>query len=186
MVWIDLVILATVLLAAILGAKIGLLRALVLFGSFVVATILAKAAAPLPASALEGVIQNRDIRLALGFVILFILILIVLNIIGAIVCKVIDFTPLKWIDRGIGGILGLLAGVIFVGVVIIFMISASPSDPEEWLDKSLLMPIIKSIISPIHQGYKGNEKSEESTANIPGALYLLPDVRHTSPAWHPV
>jgi len=196
MVWIDLVIIAVILLAAVLGAKIGLLRALVLFGSFVIATVLGKAAAPLPASALESVIHNRDIRLVVGFTILFILILVILNIIGAIVCKVIDFTPLKWIDRGIGGILGLLAGIIFVGVVVIFMISASPSDPEEWLDKSLLMPIIKSLISPIHQGYEKNEAPEEpaeSVLNIPH-LFLknksapphLPGLRHVSPAWRQV
>ena len=166
MIWVDLIIVAVILLSAVLGSKIGLLRALFLFGAFFLATVIAKVAAPLPASALESVIQNRDLRLVIGFIILFILILIIVNVVGAIICKLMDFTPLKWIDRGIGGILGFLAGVIFVGVAILFLTSSPVSDSAKWLDKSFLVPVIKSIISPIHQGFKKSEPAEESVADI--------------------
>jgi len=169
MIWVDLIIVAVILLSAILGAKIGLLRSLFLFGAFVFATVIGRAAAPLPASLLESLIGSRDVRIIVGFTILFVLILVIVNIIGAVICKVIDFTPLKWIDRGIGGILGLLAGVIVVGVVIIYLISSPVSDSAEWLDKSFLVPIIKSLISPILGEF---HKSEPTAATVANALNI--------------
>lgn len=171
MIWVDLVIIAVILLSAVLGAKIGLLRALFLFGAFVLATVIARAAAPLPASALENVVHNRDLRIIIGFAILFVLILVIVNVVGAIICKLMDFTPLKWIDRGIGGILGFLAGVIFIGVAIIFLTSSPVSGSEQWLDKSFLAPVVKSVIKPIHKGFRKSEPAEDPVASNP-SIYL--------------
>lgn len=166
MIWVDLVIVAVILLSAILGAKIGLLRSLFLFGAFVFATVIGRAAAPLPASLLESLIDSRDVRIVVGFTILFVLILVIVNIIGAVICRIIDFTPLKWIDRGIGGILGLLAGVIVVGVAIIYLISSPTSNSSEWIDKSFLVPIIKSLISPILGEFHKSEPTAATVANV--------------------
>jgi len=147
--WFDLAIIAVVLGAAFLGFKIGLLRAAFLFGAFILGAVIGARVSALLNPLLEKLIQDPDVRELVAFTGAFLLIFLVANAFGGIIHKVVGFTPLRWIDQWIGSVLGFLAGVIFVGLAIMYLTKYPISGLEEWLEGSALAPIMKAIVTPI-------------------------------------
>ena len=147
--WVDLVIVAVVLGATFLGFKIGLLRAAFLFGALILGAVIAARVSGLLDTLLEKLIENPDVRDLVTFTGAFVLIFLGVNAVGSIICKMVGFTPFKWIDQWIGSVLGFLAGVIFVGLAIMYLTKSPVSGSEEWLKGSALAPTMKAIVSPI-------------------------------------
>ena len=149
--WVDLAIVAAILGATLLGFKIGFLRAAFLLGAFVLGIMISARVSALLDTLLEKIIQNPDARDLVTFTGAFVLIFAGVNIFGSIICRALHFTFLRWIDSFVGGTLGFLAGVIFTGLVIMYLIKSPISGSEEWVKESLLAPIMKAIVSPIFQ-----------------------------------
>jgi uncharacterized membrane protein required for colicin V production len=147
--WVDLVIVAAVLGAAFLGFKIGLLRAAFLFGAFILGAVIGARVSVLLDTLLEKLIEDPDVRDIATFTGAFVLVFLGVNAFGSIVCRVVSFTPFRWIDQWIGSVLGFLAGIMLVGLAIMYLTKSSVSGSEEWLKESSLVPIIKTITSPI-------------------------------------
>jgi uncharacterized membrane protein required for colicin V production len=151
--WVDLVIVAAVLGAAFLGFKIGLLRAAFLFGAFILGAVIGARVSVLLDTLLEKLIEDPDVRDIATFTGAFVLVFLGVNAFGSIVCRVVSFTPFRWIDQWIGSVLGLLAGVIFVGLAIMYLTKSPISGSEEWLKESALTPIMKGVVSPIFREF---------------------------------
>lgn len=155
--WFDVAIIAAVLGAAFLGFKIGLLRAAFLFGSLILGILIGARVSVLLDTLLEKLIKDPDVRDLVTFTGAFVLIFLGINAFGSIVCKIVSFTPFRWIDQWIGSVLGFLAGVMFVGLAIMYLTKSPVSGSEEWLKESFLVPIMKAIISPILREFLGKE-----------------------------
>lgn len=151
--WVDLVIIAVVLGAAFLGFKIGLLRAAFLFGALILGAVIGARVSALLDTLLEKLIQDPDVRDLVAFTGIFALVFLGVNAFGSIICKAVDLTPFRWIDQWIGSVLGFLAGVIFAGLVIMYLTKSPISGSEEWLKESALTPIMKAIVSPIFREF---------------------------------
>ena len=147
--WFDAAILAVVIGFTFVGFKIGVLRAAIVLGSFIIAAVLASSVAALPASFLEKLIPNPNISYLVGFSLVFLVALVAANVIGGLIYKVVSITPLKWIDSWMGVFLGLLIGIIVVGLVILYLTRSPVSNSDEWLKGSFLTPIVKSITGMI-------------------------------------
>jgi len=158
--WVDLVIIAVVLGAAFLGFKIGLLRAAFLFGALILGAVIGARVSALLDTLLEKLIQDPDVRDLVAFTGAFVLIFLAVNAFGSIICNAIDLTPFRWIDQWIGSVLGFLAGVIFAGLVIMYLTKSPISGSEEWLKESALTPIMKAIVSPILREFLEKEPLE--------------------------
>ena len=144
------------------GSRIGLLRAVFLLGAFIIGAFISARVAILPASFLEELIDNPDVRYLIAFTVIFVIVFAVISIMGAVVCKIVSFTPLKWLDRWVGSVLGFLAGIILVGLAILYMLKSPVAGSEEWIKGSFLATFIKSVIAPVFQEYMHKESAMSS------------------------
>lgn len=151
--WVDIVILILILGAALLGHKIGLLRTTFLVGAFVLGIMISAPLSVIIASPLEKSIDNPNTRETVGFTVAFILIFGAVNAAGNTVCRIVNFTPLKWVDRWIGIALGSLAGIILVGLIIAYLTKSPTSGSEGWISGSAFAPVIKDIVGPIFREF---------------------------------
>ena len=147
--WLDLIIISLIVGATLTGFKMGLLRATFLVGSLVLGILISAQVAAVLDELLEKIIENQDIRDLVTFSGAFVVIFVGVNIAGSIICKIISFTPLKWIDSWIGSALGFLAGIMFVGVATMYLVKLPVEGTEVLVDKSLLAPMLKALVRPV-------------------------------------
>jgi membrane protein required for colicin V production len=139
--WLD------VLLAAILGLSTasGLWKGFARIGIGLAATVLAFVLAswlhaPAGAWALPYT-SSRSIAHLIGYLIVFFGVILAGAILGRVVAGIFRWIGLSWMDRLLGGTLGLLRGAL-IGVVIVLILSAFlPGDPPT--------PILESRIAPV-------------------------------------
>lgn len=82
-----------------------------------------------------------------AFLVLFVLIIILVNTVGKILKKIIDWTPLGFVDNIAGALLGVLKWA-FAVTIIIWVISILKIDiAEESIKDSLILPITARMVS---------------------------------------
>ena len=165
--WLDVIIMASILLSTLLGLKIGLVRAGFMFLAFVLGAFLGAQVASLDYTFLQKLIDNPDVRYLVSFTAVFLLAFAGINIVGGVIYKVLSSTPLKWADNWFGLFLGFLAGIIFAGLVILYLDKYPTSGSEELIDKSFLAPILKSLISQLLKGFSHSKPVFAYVASIP-------------------
>ncbi len=151
--WLDVIIIASILLSTLLGLKIGLVRAGFMFLAFVLGAFIGAQVAASDFTFLQKLIDNPDVRYLVSFTAVFLLTFAGINIVGGVIYKVLNATPLRWADKWFGLFLGFLAGIILAGLVILYLDKYPTSGSEELIDKSFLAPILKSLISQLLKGF---------------------------------
>ena len=155
--WLDVIIIASILLSTLLGLKIGLVRAGFMFLAFVLGAFIGAQVAASDFTFLKKLIDDPDVRYLVSFTAVFLLAFAGIIIIGGVIYKILTFTPLKWADNWFGLFLGFLAGIILAGLVILYLDKYPTSGSEEWIEKSFLAPILKSFISQLLKGFSHNK-----------------------------
>ena len=153
MTWIDAIIIVALLGAAFVGFKIGVISTAGASGAFIVAIVVGSRASVTFAERLGKILQDPDMGYIISFIAAFSLTFIVLIFISSTICKAIRSTPLEWVDSWIGSILGFLAGIVIIGVAIVYLTKYPSGNSEQWLKKSFIVPIIRSIISPLFREF---------------------------------
>ncbi len=144
MVAIDYIILAIVLVSAITGLIQGFLREVCSLLSWVLAVWLAWRIGPSLEPHLGGVLRQAPYGLWAGRGIVFIAVLVVGGIIGAIVSHYVRLSIFSGLDRFLGLLLGLIRGVVIVGVAMI-LAQQVKLDGEAWWHKSKLLPVAQPV-----------------------------------------
>ena len=147
--WVDIAIIIIILIPGFIGYKTGLIKTAFLFVAFFLGALISSRYPLLPASFLEKNIDEPKIRYLINFAATFLIVFVAVNLAGAIVYRIISFTPLKWVDTWIGSGLGFLAGIIFAGYLVTYLASSHFLGSEELLKKSILTPILKDILGQI-------------------------------------
>ena len=153
MTWIDAIIIAVLLGAAFVGFKIGVISTACASGAFIVATVVGARASVTFAERLGELFKNPDLGYIISFMAAFALAFIGLIFIGNAISRVVKATPLEWIDSWIGSILGFLAGIVLIGLAIVYLTKYPTANSEQWLEESLIVPIMRAIISPIFREF---------------------------------
>jgi membrane protein required for colicin V production len=144
MVAIDYIILAIVLVSAVTGLIQGFLREVCSLVSWVLAVWLAWKIGPSLEPHLGGVLRQAPYGLWAGRGIVFITVLVVGSIIGAIVSHYVRLSIFSGLDRFLGLLLGLIRGVVIVGVAMI-LAQQVKLDGEIWWKKSKLLPTVQPV-----------------------------------------
>lgn len=87
---------------------------------------------------LQLYISNETTVNALAFVTLFFGTLIVFWLLAKFAKSMLDITLLGWIDRGAGGLFGLIEGAVIGLIILMFLQSFAPE--SSWLKESYLAP----------------------------------------------
>ena len=136
---IDFVILGIIGVSMIVGLFRGLIREALSLAVWVAAAWVAMHYVDHAADTMVGVVDSVTIRLALGFVGLFLLALIVGGLIHFLIAKLIDAAGLTASDRFFGLLFGLGRGIALI-VAAVLLASLTPMPEDYWWQESALLP----------------------------------------------
>lgn len=144
MVTLDYIILAIVLISAVAGLIQGFLRETCALITWVLGVWLAWKLGPSLEPYLGGALRKAPYGLWAGRAIVFIAVLVIGSIIGAIVNYYVRLSIFSGLDRLLGFVLGLLRGVVIVGIAII-LAQTVRLDGESWWKKSKLVSQLEPV-----------------------------------------
>ena len=143
---IDILAFAILVISGLMGIWRGLVReVLALIGWAAASWIAYHYATWLAYEWLTGVPGGEMTRLALGFVILFIVVMIVCALVGKFLAKLMQQAGLSPMDRFLGFAFGLLRGLLVVVVLSSLATLTSISQTTEWR-KAWSLPAIELLI----------------------------------------
>jgi len=126
--WLDIFLCFLVLGFVIEGFARGFSRAIVGLIALIAGLIIAAWTYGIPASFLLPYVSSKSVAQVLGFLFIFVLILVLGGIIGKLLQKLFKWTGLGWLDRLLGGAFGAINAALF-GIVMVLVLTAFPLKP---------------------------------------------------------
>jgi len=112
--WLDIVILVAIAVAAFLGLRMGLIKAVLLLAGIIVGVILAGHYSG-PLGERLTFIASEGVAKGIAFAIIMIAVLVVAAIVASLLTWTAKVVMLGWVNRLGGAVLGLLLGALFCG-----------------------------------------------------------------------
>ncbi len=138
---IDLAIVAVMLLAVIFGTWKGFIRSLTALAGLALGIILAGKYYVLVEPYLNKISSlDRHISMILSMIIVFIGVQVVFVAIRHIMSALLDLTHLTWLDRALGGTMGLVAGFVIVAASVQTLMVGVP-DSQLVKTSKLVQPV---------------------------------------------
>ena len=149
MATIDYIILGIVLISAIAGLVRGFLKEVCALVTWILAIWLAWHFGASLEPYLGGALRKAPYGLWAGRGLVFLAVLIVGAIVGAIVSYFVRLSFFNATDRLLGFLLGLVRGVLVLGVAIILARTVH-MEGEDWWKKSRLLPQLEPVARLLH------------------------------------
>jgi len=135
----DYLLIGVVGLSVVLSIWRGFVREIISLVGIVAAFFIASRASGFAGDVLGAWITNGTIADMAGFVLLFVLVMVVVGITGAIIRKLVDMADLTATDRTLGVFFGAARGTLLIGLS--FLIYTSYAKPDyKWMKDSVLTP----------------------------------------------
>ena len=115
--WLDIVIIAVLIISAVLGLRIGIIKAVLTLAGLIVGVILAWRYY-IPLSGQLTFIPQASIAKIVAFAIIMIVIMVIAGVLAALLKFVASIVMLGWVNRLGGAILGLLLGSILCAALL--------------------------------------------------------------------
>lgn len=150
MIWIDYAIIGLISISMIIGLFRGLIKealALVIWGlAFWVGLTFSTPFSSL----LENILAVPSARIAVAFVVLFVLTLIIGAVINYLLSALVSKTGLTGTDRLAGLIFGIARGAIII-VILVILAGLTPLPESSWWKESQLIPHFQSLAVWLNQ-----------------------------------
>ncbi len=114
--WFDIILIAVLALSTLAGIWQGFLMMVLPVIGIIVGTVLAGYYSASLGKLLS--IDNQQHAQWAGYIIIVFGMLVLAVVLSIVLRKVISFTPLKWVDKLVGGILGLVLGLLFCATML--------------------------------------------------------------------
>jgi membrane protein required for colicin V production len=115
--WLDIVIVVVVIIAALAGLKVGIIKALLTVAGVVVGVILAGRLSPWLGERLTFISSTGAAKVT-AFAIILIVVIIIFMVAAIFLNKVLSSMALGWVNRLGGAVLGLFLAGLFCGAVL--------------------------------------------------------------------
>lgn len=123
--WVDIIIIVILAIGLGKGLANGFVRGLFGLAALVLGIMIAAAnyeqVAEILFSKLEVGAQGQAI---LGFLLVFVIVLILVSVVGRILSKALKLASLGWLDRLAGGLLGVVMACMFTSVLLLLVVMA--------------------------------------------------------------
>ena len=125
----DWVLVAVFVVSALLGLKWGLVQSILNFVAIYVAMLVGAQIADGLVARVTDDVQNESVATAIGYVVIFLGVFIIAQIVGRIIRPMLTIIFLGWVDK-LGGVVvgGLLGGILVIGAVTAMARVAYPQD----------------------------------------------------------
>jgi membrane protein required for colicin V production len=138
--WLDYILAAIVVASVVTAMMKGIVQALISLASMVIGLVVAAIGYPRAALWFDDLTKSHEIALGLGFLVLFLGMLLVGALVGLLARKLIKTAGVQWFDRFLGGIFGLVCGVL-VDAVLLMALLAFAIKPDA-VRQSALAPYV--------------------------------------------
>ena len=136
--FIDIIVLITAGISLYIGWKVGLIQALASLAGIVLAIILSTQMFYKMASAFSGITDSQNAANVLGFLTIFLLVLIGAGISGSFLRKIIRIFMLGWLDQMGGAILGVILAFTVLSTLLTVVDSFPILDMDESINDATL------------------------------------------------
>ena len=142
MSWIDVVIIALVLLSTLISLMRGIVKEVLSLVSWVAAFGVAVYYANRLAAMFAGFIHVGWLRYVAGFLLILVATLLLASVLSRFIGAVVKTSGLGASDRVLGMVFGFARGLVLVGMLTV-VISAMPVTEEPWWKNSVLLPWLR-------------------------------------------
>ncbi len=144
--WVDLIIIAIIVISALISLVRGFVKESISLASWVVAGFIALRYFTALADLLEPYIESPTIRNGTGFAILFVCSLIVGAVINFMASQLVSKTGLSGTDKSLGVVFGAARGIIIV-IMLVLLAGLTPMPSESWWNESTMVEYFASMAS---------------------------------------
>jgi membrane protein required for colicin V production len=156
--WLDWTFAAIVVASVVAAIMKGFFRELISLASLVIGLVVAALAYPRAALWFEDLTKSHEIALGLGFLTLFLGILLLGSLVSLLARKLIKTAGIQWFDRFLGAAFGLVRGVV-VDCILLLVLLAFTIKPGA-VQQSSLAPYVTAGARVISLAMPGNLKAQ--------------------------
>ena len=146
MSWVDLIIIAVVVVSALISLVRGFVKESISLASWVLAGFIALRYFTPLSELLEPYIESPTIRTGSGFAILFVCSLIVGAIINFMASQLVTKTGLSGTDKSLGVVFGAARGILIV-IILVLLAGLTPMPSESWWKESTMIEYFANMAS---------------------------------------
>ena len=144
MTWVDWCILALGVLSALLGILRGFFREVATLAVWALALVVAVEFGDLLADSLTSYISVPSVRIAAGYAILFLTVLIVGAIVTHFLVEMIRRSVISGTDRALGGLFGV-ARALLIGGFLVLVAGKTVVRQDSWWKQSMTIPVLEAV-----------------------------------------
>jgi membrane protein required for colicin V production len=144
--------------SVVAAIKKGFVRELISLASVVVGLVVAALGYTRAALWFDDLTKSHDIALGLGFLVLFLGVMLVGGLVSLLAYKMIKTAGIQWFDRFLGGIFGLVRGVL-VDCILLLALVAFAIKPDA-VRASSLAPYVTAGTRVVALAMPGNLKAQ--------------------------
>ena len=138
-IWIDAVVIGVLAVSLGLGVFRGIVREVLSLTSWIISIWLAYLYGDNLAIMIVPWIESERLSGLIGYVLVFVAVLVLLSLVGALLFKLFRVAGLSGTDRFLGGLFGGLRGVVIV-TVLLFIAEWTPATGQVWFRDSRIVP----------------------------------------------
>ena len=177
--WLDIVFALILIGSVVEGLKKGLARTAIGLAAVVVGLFCGLWFYPTVA-AFFGTHTARPLANVFGFLVIFVGVIMLGGILGALIAKLLKMVFLSWLDRLLGGAFGVLRGALVCAVIVALLMAFYPEPPPGSVERSQLAPYVMGtarilVYAAPHEFREGFHRSYEKIRA------LWDDVTHKKP-----
>lgn len=147
--WVDIIIVIVLAIGLGKGVANGFVRGIFGIAALVLGIVIAAANYQEVVNTLFSRLQiGADARAILGFLLVFVVVLILVSVVGRIVTKALKLVSLGWTDRLAGGVLGLLMASLFTGVLLL-LVAMAGLEANAGLARSVVAPMVIRVTDTV-------------------------------------
>jgi membrane protein required for colicin V production len=140
--WLDYLLLAIIVVTAVVGIVKGFVRQAVGLVAVIAGLVLAVVYYRQTAHVFQAFVKNQLVSNFLGFLLIFVIVLVAGSILGHLVTKAM-VGPLAFVNRLFGALFGLLKAVLICGILVFALVSFDVARPA--VETSVLAPACLGI-----------------------------------------
>jgi membrane protein required for colicin V production len=127
---IDYAVLVIIALSVLFGVIRGLVREVLSLVAWIAAFVAANFLAGEVAALLPQGWATEELRLLVGFMVVFLIVLVVMSVLAILASKLVKSAGLAWEDRAFGGAFGLARGLLVVLILVLLAgLTSLPRQP---------------------------------------------------------
>jgi membrane protein required for colicin V production len=121
--WLDGVVAGIVAFSVLTAALKGFVRELIALAAVVAGLVIAALGYQRASIWFDDLTRSHEVALGLGFLALFVAVLVLGALVSALAKKLIQRAGVQWFDRFLGGVFGLVRGVIIASILLMTMLA---------------------------------------------------------------